>query len=38
MSKITIHDCSVPKVTFEEADTIARKANAGVLPTVRTDR
>ena len=24
MSKITIHDYSVPKVTFEEADTIAR--------------
>ena len=24
MSKITIHDHSVPKVTFEEADTIAR--------------
>ena len=26
MSKITIHDYSVPKVTFEEADTIARNA------------
>ncbi len=26
MSKITIHDYSVPEVTFEEADTIARNA------------
>ena len=26
MSKIAVHDYSVPKVTFEEADTIARNA------------